>query len=105
MPRFCSRKIRQDLAADVHHAEDVGLQLAFDLFLRGRLERADNGKPGVVNNGIDAAKFLERRLDRRRGWKSGSVTSRRKHSISTICFRSSAFSGARIVAATFQFLD
>src|SRR5437667_6627517 len=53
-------KIRQYLAANVHHAEDVCLKLLVDLF-RGRgLKRADNRKPGVIDDGVYAPKFFER---------------------------------------------
>jgi hypothetical protein len=102
-PRFSRAKIGQNLAADVHQAENVRLKLAFDLFRSCRFERPTNGVAGVVDNRVDAPEFFERAVDRL-FIESASVTSSRKHSMSAMRCSSSAFSGARIVAATRQFL-
>ena len=58
---------RQDRAGDVHRAEQALGELALHLLGRELLEEARVEAGGVVDQHVDAAEALDRRLDRRLG--------------------------------------
>ena len=102
LPAFLLAKIWNDLAANIHQAEDIRLKLPFDLFGCGRFERADNTVTRVVHDGIDASKFFKRFGDRRFDRIDVGDIQPKAFDVDDI-LQIVDSSGRRIVAATFQF--